>query len=169
MTNTPASVAVVQASAWLRECSKWLLSNDLDMQCPMEADPLDLADLLDRLAFQQPGGEAVIRTCDGKEQDAFEEWAASQNMDTKTHPIHWLFLDPKTSAARQGWRGATEYWAARMKDAAPTPDAALREALAPEDAWQELVEYDDRTSPEEYPDMALITHDELRSFMERAS
>jgi len=36
-------------------------------------------------------------------------------------------------------------------------------------AWQELVEYDDRTSPEEYPDMALITFEELRDFMARAA
>jgi hypothetical protein len=36
------------------------------------------------------------------------------------------------------------------------------------EAWQELVEYDDRTSPEEYPDMALITRDELNAFMQRA-
>lgn len=36
-------------------------------------------------------------------------------------------------------------------------------------AWQELVEYDDRTSPEEYPEMALITSDELADFMGRAT
>ena len=30
-----------------------------------------------------------------------------------------------------------------------------------EDAWIELVEKTDRTSPPEYPDMALITKDEL--------
>lgn len=35
-------------------------------------------------------------------------------------------------------------------------------------AWQELIERDDRTSPEEYPEMALITRDELAEFMRRA-
>lgn len=35
------------ASAWFRECSSWLLMHDLDMQCPMQADPLDIADALD--------------------------------------------------------------------------------------------------------------------------
>lgn len=39
--------------------------------------------------------------------------------------------------------------------------------LTPEAAWDELVNMDDRTSPEEYPDMCLITMEELRSFMER--
>lgn len=37
------------------------------------------------------------------------------------------------------------------------------------DAWQELLDKDDRTSPEEYPEMALITRDELAEFMARAS
>lgn len=35
-------------------------------------------------------------------------------------------------------------------------------------AWQELIERDDRTSPAEYPEMALITRDELAEFMRRA-
>lgn len=43
----------------------------------------------------------------------------------------------------------------------PTFDDVVREA------WTDLVEKDDRRSPEEYPDMALITQDELREFMER--
>lgn len=34
-------------------------------------------------------------------------------------------------------------------------------------AWGELLNVDDRTSPEEYPDMCLITRGELAGFMER--
>ena len=41
---------VERVAAWLRQCSSWLLENDLDMTCPMEADPLDLADGLEALA-----------------------------------------------------------------------------------------------------------------------
>ena len=37
------------------------------------------------------------------------------------------------------------------------------------EAWDELVNVDDRTSPEEYPDMCLITRDELIDFMKRAT
>lgn len=37
------------------------------------------------------------------------------------------------------------------------------------EAWDELVNVDDRTSPEEYPDMCLITRDELIDFMQRAA
>lgn len=33
--------------------------------------------------------------------------------------------------------------------------------------WQELLDKDDRTSPEEYPTMALITFDELKDFVSR--
>ncbi len=42
-------------------------------------------------------------------------------------------------------------------------------ALRAEEAWSDLVEKDDRTSPEEYPEMCLITFDELRDYMRRAT
>lgn len=41
--------------------------------------------------------------------------------------------------------------------------------LTGEEAWDVLVNVDDRTSPEEYPDMCLITRDELIGFMARAA
>ncbi|WP_068090965.1 hypothetical protein [Novosphingobium rosa] len=40
---------------------------------------------------------------DGIEQNAFEAWAKSQGMNMSKHPLHWLFLDGSTYAARQGW------------------------------------------------------------------
>lgn len=46
--------AIQQAAAWLRECSSWLLTNDFDMACPMEADPLDLADNLGAIIAYKP-------------------------------------------------------------------------------------------------------------------
>lgn len=42
----PVDGLLPQVEAWLRQCSTWMLTNDLDMGCPMEADPLDLADAL---------------------------------------------------------------------------------------------------------------------------
>lgn len=36
-------------------------------------------------------------------------------------------------------------------------------------SWQHLLDKDDRTSPEEYPDMCLITRDELSQFLADAS
>lgn len=47
-------------------------------------------------------------------------------------------------------------------------EAAEPERMMPDDAWQDLVERSDRTSPAEYPDMALITAEELEYYM-RAS
>lgn len=38
---------------------------------------------------------------------------------------------------------------------APSEEALCR------DLWQDILEKDDRTSPEEYPDMGLITYDEF--------
>lgn len=37
--------------------------------------------------------------------------------------------------------------------------------MTPCEPWQELCEKSDRTSPEDYPDMCLITQDELREYM----
>jgi hypothetical protein len=33
--------------------------------------------------------------------------------------------------------------------------------------WQELIDKDDRNSPEEYPEMALITFDEFADYIKR--
>ncbi len=52
---------------------------------------------------------SVPDVCDGKEQDAFEEWARKEGLDTSFHPMHWLFLDAKTNSARQGWKAALRY------------------------------------------------------------
>lgn len=45
--GTDAPEAVAAAAKWLRECSTWMLTNDLDMQCPMETDPISLAEDLE--------------------------------------------------------------------------------------------------------------------------
>lgn len=37
------------------------------------------------------------------------------------------------------------------------------------EAWQEHLDRDDRTSPEEYPEMALITQDEFFRYMQQAA
>lgn len=42
----------------------------------------------------------------------------------------------------------------------PEPDKALVER-----AWQDLLDKDDRTSPEDYPEMCLITKDELADIL----
>jgi hypothetical protein len=46
------------------------------------------------------------------EHTKFEEWAASEGYDMHEHPLHYLFMDPKTNAARKGWKAALQYIAA---------------------------------------------------------
>lgn len=53
---------------------------------------------------------------DGLEQEAFETFAKADKMNMQTHPLHWLFLDPKTYAARQGWKAALEYVTEQTQD-----------------------------------------------------
>ncbi|WP_192450435.1 hypothetical protein [Pseudomonas aeruginosa] len=65
---------------------------------------------------------SVPDVCDGKEQDAFEQWARKEGLDTSCHPMHWLFLDAKTNSARQGWKAALRYVRSQLA-AAPQPVA----------------------------------------------
>lgn len=50
----------------------------------------------------------AIASCSG-EQLEFEAWAKSDRYDMHEHPLHYLFLNEKTNAARQGWKAALEY------------------------------------------------------------
>lgn len=63
-----------------------------------------------------PPDAALPTVCDGKEQDAFEEWAKGEKMDVNTHPLHWLFLDKQTYAARRGWEAALNYVQAALRN-----------------------------------------------------
>jgi len=62
------------------------------------------------------------RSNDGKEQEAFEVWATSEQYEMETHPLHWLFLNKRTYAARQGWKAALEYVSKAMN--APSREEA---------------------------------------------
>lgn len=44
-----------------------------------------------------------------EEQKAFEAWATEHRYDMHQHPLHYLFLDQKTNAARKGWNAALRY------------------------------------------------------------
>lgn len=53
--------------------------------------------------------ELVPTVCDGKEQEAFEEYARSKGLDLSQHPLYYLFLDGKTNQARSAWRECLVY------------------------------------------------------------
>jgi hypothetical protein len=61
---------------------------------------------------------AIPSVCDGKEQDEFEAWAQKEKYDMSQHPLHWLFLNERTYAARQGWKAALEYVERAIEQAA---------------------------------------------------
>lgn len=61
----------------------------------------------------------AIASCEG-EQYAFEDWAGKNHYDMAEHPLHYLFLDSRTDAARQGWRAALEYVRNSSTDVIPT-------------------------------------------------
>lgn len=50
----------------------------------------------------------ALEPCEG-EQYKFEEWAKGERYDMSEHPLHYLFLDSKTNAARKGWKAALRY------------------------------------------------------------
>lgn len=94
-------------------------ANELGYACMSAADVIRLMGAELKAARQQ----AVPSICDGKEQDAFEAWGAKQGMVMYTHPFHWLFLDAKTNAARNGWKGAIEYCRASLAAPQAAPQA----------------------------------------------
>lgn len=70
-------------------------------------------------------------------------------------------------AAKCGCRGTDDMCPCQNVDqseAARRPAFPDREAVARE-AWQNLLEKDDRTSPVEYPEMCLITFEEARDLI----
>ena len=44
-----------------------------------------------------------------EDQQAFEAWAQGERYEMHQHPLHYLFMDPKTNAARQGWKAALQF------------------------------------------------------------
>jgi hypothetical protein len=66
-----------------------------------------------RIVYAVPQAEcaprAIPSVCDGKEQDEFEAWAKNAKFDMEQHPLHWLFLNERTAAARRGWKAALRY------------------------------------------------------------
>ncbi|MGN7099345.1 hypothetical protein [Brevundimonas diminuta] len=71
----------------------------------------------------------VVAACNG-EQEHFETWAKMCRYDMSEHPLHYIFTDPKTNAARMGWKAALAYVhdAAEPLSAAPAPEGGAVEA-----------------------------------------
>lgn len=79
------------------------------------------------------GGERMggVKPCNG-EQYLFEEWAKRNRYDMCEHPLHYIFMDAKTNAARMGWKAALAYAekvAQEAVDALAAENATLRRRL----------------------------------------
>ncbi len=74
-----------------------------------------------RLKAAEDALAALPTSCDGKEQYAFEAWAKTNRYEMHEHPLHYLFMDPKTNAARNGWRAALNYGAGIRAALTPPP------------------------------------------------
>ncbi|MDP9854552.1 hypothetical protein J2854_001737 [Agrobacterium tumefaciens] len=44
-----------------------------------------------------------------EDQQAFEAWAQGERYEMHQNPLHYLFMAPKTNAARQGWKAALQF------------------------------------------------------------
>ncbi len=58
----------------------------------------------------------ALEACEG-EQEHFESWAAKRGYAMHEHPLHYIFMDEKTNAARMGWKAGVA-WAQSLVQAA---------------------------------------------------
>jgi hypothetical protein len=99
--------AVPMVSASVREAAERVLATAQSADEEQTQALGDLRSALDAEPQTAPKLEA-LESCKG-EQLKFEEWAAAEKYDMHEHPLHYLFMDDKTNAARQGWKAALRY------------------------------------------------------------
>lgn len=79
---------------------------------------------------------------------------------------YFLDTDPSPQPEARAWPLGGQAAKDALASQAAQPAEADGCLYDGEAAWDELVNKDDRTSPEEYPDMCLITRDELLAYMD---
>jgi hypothetical protein len=106
-------------SVWFEELGCGAVAASDLLQASAERDGFDKEDFADDGAYlarfstipaepQSAPKLEALESCKG-EQLKFEEWAAAEKYDMHEHPLHYLFMDDKTNAARQGWKAALRY------------------------------------------------------------
>lgn len=83
-----------------------------DYGISVEVDPQWILDIAEEI--KQTSGR-LPKTCDGKEQEAFEKYAKEKGMDMTTHPLFYMFMHPETNAARSAWRECLDYVTKEVK------------------------------------------------------
>lgn len=61
------------------------------------------------VATPAPAEHVEMPIASWREQAAFEAWAKERRYEMGQHPLHYLFTDKKTNAARQGWKAALAF------------------------------------------------------------
>lgn len=51
----------------------------------------------------------ALDPCSDEEIEAWETWAKGSNLDMGQHPLHYLFLNKETAAARHGWKAGLDF------------------------------------------------------------
>ncbi|WP_367347605.1 hypothetical protein [Sphingobium yanoikuyae] len=124
----------------------------IDYEC--ETDAL-IGMAYDRLTGMAQHGDLEYRICRAIE------------FRTANTPGELRWLSQKFNGTREVYAVEPECLAALATPSKPDPQSR-EPSMTVDDAWQDLVDKDDRTSPEEYPDMALITREELADYMQAA-
>lgn len=81
--------------------------------CPLSDIPAQAGEVDKAVKFPLPSW---------KEQAAFEEWANDSRYEMAQHPLHYLFMDKQTNAARQGWKAALAF-VRKLLEVAPPVNA----------------------------------------------
>lgn len=84
--------------------------------------------------------QAIVwpKTCDGKEQEAWEAYGQVSKLDMSRHPMFYIFLAPETDAARYAWKAGLEYAAKAIRDQidlAPPHAAPGAQLSEPPEGW----------------------------------
>ncbi|PZO78480.1 MAG: hypothetical protein DI629_12345 [Mesorhizobium amorphae] len=101
---------------------------------------------------------------DFAELDTEEAWASEVSSYRKLTALYPSYANGRSSIT-DAFRTAEHIVASGVIAALTSPSAQSPGVVGLEEAWRDLIEKDDRTSPEDYPEMALITRDELAGYM----
>jgi hypothetical protein len=130
LSRAPAAPAeAIPDNVW--EALQRMIEDGLAKGPASQEDARCVARYRDRSGFMRPTPAEPTQqdikeppyVCDGIEQEAFEKWAESERFDMNQHPIHWLFLDAETYAARRGWKAGLLHAVEMMKAATPAEPA----------------------------------------------
>ncbi|HEY1980713.1 MAG TPA: hypothetical protein VGH13_11550 [Xanthobacteraceae bacterium] len=118
-------------------------------------------------------GAILCPTCQTRSPEA--SWNTRQPAVSAGEPVEAEYVKKVCKGLRRGQALGNEAAANLIEAlylkslaALPPSNPPGAEPFTAADAWHDLIEKDDRTSPEEYPDHALITADELADYIQRA-